>query len=88
MKRQITDSISENLTDSDLERRLMIFCRSQVEKSEARRYLQLAQYCASYNRGVMPVLPVNTVPYIGVLLAYYWRSTGAAFFGRTGQTLK
>ena len=46
---------------------------TQVEKSEARQYLQLAQYCASCNWGVIPVLAVNTLPNIGVLLAYYWR---------------
>ena len=45
---------------------------SQMEKSEARQYLQLAQYYASFNRGAMPVLPVNTVPNIGMVLAYYW----------------
>ena len=50
---------------------------SQVEKSETRQFLQLAQYCASCNRGVRPVLTVNTVPNMGILLAYYWRSTGA-----------
>ena len=60
----------------------------QVEKSEARQYLQLAQYFASCNRGVMPVLPVNTVPNIGIVLAYYWRRTGAVFFGSTDETLK
>ena len=48
---------------------------NQVEKSEARQYLQLAQYCAKCNREVMPVLPVNTVPNIGILLAYYWCHT-------------
>ena len=47
---------------------------TQEEKSGARQYLQLAQYCASRNRGVMPVLPGNTVPNIGIVLAYY---TGA-----------
>ena len=46
---------------------------SQVEKSEARKFLQPAQYCASCIRGVMPVLPVDTVPNIGILLVYYWR---------------
>ena len=64
------------------------YARSQVEKSEPRQYLQLVQYCASCNRGVMPVLPVNTVPNIGIVLAYYWRRTGAVFFGSTGETLK
>ena len=44
---------------------------SQVEKSEARQYLQPARYCASCNRGVMPVLPGSTVPNIGILLARY-----------------
>ena len=44
---------------------------SQVEKSEARQYLQLAQYCDSCNGGVMTVLPVNTVPNICIVLAYY-----------------
>ena len=47
--------------------------RSQVEKSEARQYLQPARYYASYNRGVMPILPANTVPNIGILLTYYCR---------------
>ena len=42
---------------------------------EARQYSQLAQYCATCNRGVIPVLPVNTVTNIGIVLAYYWRST-------------
>ena len=46
-----------------------------MEKSEARQYLQLVQYCAKCNRGVMPVPPVNTVPNIGILLAYYWCRT-------------
>ena len=61
---------------------------TQVEKSEARQFLQPAQYCASCNRRVMPVLPVNTVPNIGIILAYYWRNTGAVFFVNTGETLK
>ena len=30
----------------------------------------------------------NTVPNIGILLAYYWRRTGAVFYGSTGETLK
>ena len=63
-------------------------CNTQVEKLEARQYLQLAQYCASFNRGVTPVLPVNTVPKIGIVLAYFWCRTGAVFFGSTGETLK
>ena len=46
---------------------------SQVENSEDRDFLQPAQYCASCNQGVMPVLPVNTVLNIGILLSYYWR---------------
>ena len=46
------------------------------------------QYCASCNKGVMPILPFNTVPNIGILLACYRRSTGAVFFGSTGETLK
>ena len=46
-----------------------------MEKSEVRQYLQLAQYYASCNRGVMPVLLVNTVPNIGILLSYYWCRT-------------
>ena len=46
----------------------MIFAVIQVEKSEAIQYLQLAQYCASCKRGVMPVLPVNTVLNIGILV--------------------
>ena len=33
----------------------------------------------------MSVLPVNTVPNIGIVLAYYWRRTGAVFFGSTGE---
>ena len=45
--------------------------RTQVEKSEARQFLQPAQYCASCDRGVMPMLLVNTEPNIGILLAYY-----------------
>ena len=61
---------------------------SQVEKSDARQYLHPAQYCASCNRGVILVLPVNTVPNIGILQDYYWRSTGAVFFDNTGETLK
>ena len=61
---------------------------TQVENSEARQYLQLAQYCASCNRGVIPVLSVNTMPNIGIVLAYYWRRTGVVFFGSTGETLK
>ena len=61
---------------------------TQVEKSEAKQYLQLVQYCASCNRGVMPVLPVNTVPNIGIVQAYYWRRTVAVYFGSTGETLK
>ena len=40
-----------------------------MEKSEDRQFLQLAHYY----EGVMPVLPVNTVPNIGLLLAQYWR---------------
>ena len=51
-------------------------------------YLQVAQYCASCNREVMPVLPVNTVPNIGILLAYYWGSTGVVFFVSTGESRK
>ena len=61
---------------------------SQVKKLEARQVLQPVQYCASCNRGVMSVLPVNTVPNIGILLAYYWCSTGAVFFGSTGEYIK
>ena len=64
------------------------FVGIQVENSEARQYLQLAQYCASCNRGVMPVLPFNTVPNIGIVLAYYWLHTGAVLFGNTGESLK
>ena len=43
---------------------------TQVEKSEARQFLQPAQYCASSNRGVMPVLPLNT----DKLLTYYFHN--------------
>ena len=59
-----------------------------MEKLEARQFLQPAQYCASCNKGVVPVLPVNTMPKIRILLACYWRGTGAVFIGSTGETLK
>ena len=49
------------------------FLPNYVTISESRQYLRLAQYCASSNRGVMPVLPVNTVSNIGIVLTYYWR---------------
>ena len=61
---------------------------SNDPRSEARQFLQPAQYCASCILGVMLVLPVNTVPNIGILLAYYWRGTGVVFFCSTGETLK
>ena len=44
---------------------------TRVEKSEARQFLQPAQYCASCTRGVMTVLSVNTMPNIRILLARY-----------------
>ena len=54
------------------------FGKSQVENSEARQFLQPAQYCYSCNRGVMPVLPVNTVPNVGswrsIPWQYWWNS--------------
>ena len=53
---------------------------SRLEKSEARQYLQLAQYCASCNWGVMPIQSVNTGPNIVVALAYYWHRTGVVIF--------
>ena len=63
--------------------KLPLWGTPQVENSEARQYLQLAQYCASCNQGVIPVLPVNTVLNIGIVLAYYWRRTGVVFFDST-----
>ena len=35
----------------------------------------------------MPVVPVNSVPIIGLLPAHYWHSTGAVFCGSTGWVL-
>ena len=61
--------------------------RARVCMCVLRQFLQPVQYCASFNRGVMPVLPVNTVPNIGILLAYYWHSTDAVFYGSNGETL-
>ena len=58
-------------------------CFPQVANSEARQFLQPAQYYASCNRAVMPVLSVNTVPNIGILLAYYWRSTDYYYWQNT-----
>ena len=69
---------------------------SQVEKSETRQFLQPAQYCASCNQGVMPVLPANTKPKIGAVLAqyslealvklvYYGRSTDYYYWSNTDK---
>ena len=61
---------------------------TQVEKSEASQFLQPARYSASCNRGVTPVLPINTMPNIGILLAYYCQGTDKVFFESNGETLK